>query len=201
MANKDSQGKARTRNWTFVIYPESVVSNWRDILDDEHIQWVESPVHDKDTNPEGEIKKAHIHILLMYDGVKSYNQILEITQKINASVPQKCGSAKGLVRYMIHMDNPEKYQYSRADIIGHGGVDILDMLKPTSGSRYEMFKEMTEFILDNDIREYEELWIYAMQNRYDDWFQLLADNGTFAINNFIKSRRHKIDKEKNFKRK
>ncbi|RLL57546.1 replication protein [Staphylococcus aureus] len=196
MANKDSQGKARTRNWTFVIYPESVVSNWRDILDDEHIQWVESPVHDKDTNPEGEIKKAHIHILLMYDGVKSYNQILEITQKINASVPQKCGSAKGLVRYMIHMDNPEKYQYSRADIIGHGGVDILDMLKPTSGSRYEMFKEMTEFILDNDIREYEELWIYAMQNRYDDWFQLLADNGTFAINNFIKSRRHKIDKEK-----
>ena len=196
MANKDSQGKARTRNWTFVIYPESVVSNWRDVLDDEHIQWVESPVHDKDTNPEGEIKKAHIHILLMYDGVKSYNQILEITQKINASVPQKCGSAKGLVRYMIHMDNPEKYQYSRADIIGHGGVDILDMLKPTSGSRYEMFKEMTEFILDNDIREYEELWIYAMQNRYDDWFQLLADNGTFAINNFIKSRRHKIDKEK-----
>lgn len=196
MANKDSQGKARTRNWTFVIYPESVVSNWRDVLDDEHIQWVESPVHDKDTNPEGEIKKAHIHILLMYDGVKSYNQILEITQKINASVPQKCGSAKGLVRYMIHMDNPEKYQYSRADIIGHGGVDILDMLKPTSGSRYEMFKEMTEFILDNDIREYEDLWIYAMQNRYDDWFQLLADNGTFAINNFIKSRRHKIDKEK-----
>uniref|UniRef100_UPI001FD9DA67 Rep family protein n=1 Tax=Staphylococcus sp. GDX8P107P-1 TaxID=2804109 RepID=UPI001FD9DA67 len=63
MANKDSQGKARTRNWTFVIYPESVVSNWRDVLDDEHIQWVESPVHDKDTNPEGEIKKAHIHIL------------------------------------------------------------------------------------------------------------------------------------------
>lgn len=196
MANKDSQGKARTRNWTFVIYPESVVSNWRDVLDDEHIQWVESPVHDKDTNSEGEIKKPHIHILLMYDGVKSYNQILEITQKINASAPQKCGSAKGLVRYMIHMDNPEKYQYSRADIIGHGGVDILDMLKPTSGSRYEMFKEMTEFILDNDIREYEELWIYAMQNRYDDWFQLLADNGTFAINNFIKSRRHKIDKEK-----
>ncbi|PNZ62705.1 replication protein [Staphylococcus casei] len=196
MANKDSQAKARTRNWTFVIYPESVLPNWRDILDDEHIQWVESPLHDKDTNADGEIKKAHIHVLVMYDGVKSYNQILEITEKINATIPQKCGSAKGLVRYMVHMDNPEKYQYLKTDIIGHGGVDIMDMLKPTSGSRYEMFKEMTEFILENDIREYETLWIYAMQNRFDDWFPLLSDNGTFAINNFIKSRRHRIDKEK-----
>lgn len=196
MANKDSQAKARTRNWTFVVYPESVSSNWRDVLDEEHIQWVESPLHDKDTNADGEIKKAHIHVLVMYDGVKSYNQILEITNKINASVPQKCGSAKGLVRYMVHMDNPEKYQYSKTDIIGHGGVDIMEMLKPTSDSRYEMLKEMTEFIVDNDVREYETLWIYAMQNRFDDWFQLLSDNGTFAINNFIKSRRHRLDKEK-----
>lgn len=196
MANKDSQAKARTRNWTFVVYPESVSSNWRDVLDEEHIQWVESPLHDKDTNADGEIKKAHIHVLVMYDGVKSYNQILEITNKINASVPQKCGSAKGLVRYMVHMDNPEKYQYLKTDIIGHGGVDIMEMLKPTSGSRYEMFKEMTEFIVENDVREYETLWIYAMQNRFDDWFQLLSDNGTFAINNFIKSRRHRLDNEK-----
>ena len=55
MVNKASQGNVRTRNWTFVIYPESVSEGWRDILDDEHIQWVESPLHDKDTNPNGEI--------------------------------------------------------------------------------------------------------------------------------------------------
>ncbi|PBJ84708.1 replication protein, partial [Staphylococcus epidermidis] len=54
------------------------------------------------------------------------------------------------------------------------------------------FKEMTSFIVENDIREYEDLWIYAMENRFDDWFPLLADNGTFAINTFIKSRRHRI---------
>ncbi|MEJ7331554.1 Rep family protein, partial [Staphylococcus epidermidis] len=76
MVNKASQDKVRTRNWTFVIYPESVFQNWRDVLDNEYIQWVESPLHDKDTNPDGEIKKAHKHILVMYDGVKSYNQIL-----------------------------------------------------------------------------------------------------------------------------
>ena len=48
-----SQGKdERTRNWTFVIYPESAPKNWRDVLDEQHIQWVESPLH--------EIGRAHV---------------------------------------------------------------------------------------------------------------------------------------------
>ncbi|WP_376750447.1 hypothetical protein [Mammaliicoccus sciuri] len=51
-------------------------------------------------------------------------------------------------------------------------------------------------MVENDIREYEELWIYAMDNRFDDWFPLLADNCTFAINTFIKSRRHIIKDNK-----
>ncbi|MEJ7395920.1 Rep family protein, partial [Staphylococcus epidermidis] len=38
MVNKASQDKVRTRNWTFVIYPESVFQNWRDVLDNEYIQ-------------------------------------------------------------------------------------------------------------------------------------------------------------------
>src|SRR5699024_12142695 len=105
------------------------------------------------TKTNGKIKKAHKNILVMYDGVKSYNQILELTERINATVPQRCGSAKGLVRYMFHMDNPEKYQYDREDMIAHGGADILEMLKPTSARRYQLIKEMTTYIVDNDIRE------------------------------------------------
>ena len=32
----------RARNWSLVVYPESAPENWRDILDDYHIPWVES---------------------------------------------------------------------------------------------------------------------------------------------------------------
>lgn len=58
----------RARMWTFVVYPESAPENWRDILSDYHIPWVESPLHDKDVNPDGEVKKAHWHIILFFDG-------------------------------------------------------------------------------------------------------------------------------------
>ncbi|MDU7039740.1 MAG: Rep family protein, partial [Lactococcus lactis] len=56
----------RTRNWTFFVYPESAPSNWREILDSYHVPWIESPLHDKDVNSDGEIKKAHWHVLLMF---------------------------------------------------------------------------------------------------------------------------------------
>src|SRR5699024_2434671 len=140
MANKSKQankGIGRTRSWTFILYPESAPKNWKEILDELFIEWVESPLHDKDTNPDGTVKKAHWHILLMFPSVKSYDQVLEITQKLNALAPQKAMSAKGVVRYMLHLDNPEKYQYKKADIKAHGGADLNELLKLSSASRYE----------------------------------------------------------------
>ena len=39
--------------------------------------------------------------------------------------PQKVGSGRGMIRYFIHLDldNPEKYQYSRDEIVGRCGAD------------------------------------------------------------------------------
>ena len=104
MAGKKSSGnkETRTRNWTIVLYPESAPENWREILDDMHIEWIESPLHDKDINANGETKKAHWHILLMFGGVKTYEQVKEITDKLNAPIPERCHNAKAMVRYMAH---------------------------------------------------------------------------------------------------
>lgn len=54
----DKNGQGRTRSWTFILYPESAPENWREILNDLFIQWVESPLHDKDIDEgTGELKK------------------------------------------------------------------------------------------------------------------------------------------------
>lgn len=192
-SNGDSYGKGRTRSWTFIVYPESVVSNWRDILDGLHIQWVESPLHDKDVNADGQPKKAHIHILVLFESVKTYEQVKEITDVLKCTIPQKCAGAKALVRYMAHLDNPDKAQYNISDIIGHGGVDIADFFRPSSSERYQLLKDMIEYIRNNNIVEYQDLVDYAMCEHFDDWFPLLADNSTFFISNYIKSARHRSE--------
>lgn len=187
---KSSPRDERIRNWTFLVYPESAPQNWRDVLDDLHIPWVESPLHNKDDNADGEQKKEHWHILLLFEGKKSYEQVKEITDKLNATIPQKVASAKGLVRYMAHLDNPEKYQYDRSLIIGHGGVDVAEYLKPTSSTRYQLIAEMRQWVEDNGCIELFVLVDYAAAERFDDWFPLLCDNSAYIMGEYIKSRRH-----------
>ena len=71
MAEKKTRGSDRTRNWVVIVYPESAPENWRSHLDDLHLEWIESPLHEFDVNADGEVKKAHWHVLLLFGGVKS----------------------------------------------------------------------------------------------------------------------------------
>ncbi len=167
MKSAKSQDK-RSRNWTFVLYPESAPNDWFQRLEDLHIQVLISPLHDKDTNADGTVKKAHHHIVLLFESNKSYSQIKEIADSFNAPIPQICQSVKGITRYLTHMDNPEKYQYDKADIITMGGVDLADLLKPTSRDRYMLIKEMIDFINLNQVTEFEDIIDYAMRNRLKD---------------------------------
>ena len=180
----------RTRNWTFVVYPESAVENWREVIDELHVPWVESPLHDKDKNPDGEPKKAHWHVAMFFSTKKSYEQILAITESIKATIPQRVENAKGMVRYFCHMDNPEKFQYSKTDIVAHGGVDIAKYLTNTGGDRLKVLAEMQEWIDENDCTEFSELARYAVQERFDDWYEVIATQSTLFLNTYIRSKRH-----------
>lgn len=175
------------------MYPESAPENWREYMDDLHIEWVESPLHELDCNATGEVKKAHWHLLLMFGGVKSYEQVLDVVKPLNCPIPQRCHNAKAMVRYMAHLDNPEKHQYNVADIKAHGGVDIAEMLRPSSSERHALIREMSEYIKDNGVTEFSEFVYYAMSEHYDDWFPLLCDNSAYVIGQIIKSQRHCLE--------
>ena len=197
MVGKKASGnrEQRTRNWTFVLYEDSAPDNWVDILDGEHIEWVESPWHDKDVDANGQVKKKHKHILVLFGGVKSYEQVKEVTDKVNAPVPQRCHNAKAMVRYMAHLDNPDKAQYSVSDIKAHGGVDIAELLRPSSSERYVIIRDIISYVKSTGIVEFQDLMDYAAVERFDDWFPLLCDNSAYVVNQYIKSQRHRFKKD------
>jgi len=183
----------RTRNWTIVVYPESAPENWIEILQSEQVPFAVSPLHDKDVNVDGEIKKPHWHVMLMYSGKKSFTQIKEIADKLNAPKPEKVNNAKGMARYFVHLDNPEKYQYSKDDIRVYGGADIKQHLTSVSeqkNERYNGIAEMCDFVDGQKIIEFADLMAYARVHRFD-WFELLCDNSAYVMGAYIKSRRHR----------
>ncbi|NLD20358.1 MAG: replication protein [Clostridiales bacterium] len=187
-----SDNKGRTRNWTFILYPDSAPENWQYIISSFHIAWASSPLHDSDLNGDGSEKKPHWHVLLAYDGVKTYEQVLAITQMCNGTIPNKVHSTKALIRYFAHLDNPDKHQYTTSDIQCFNGFDISIYLKPTSSERYIIIREILQFIDDNYIIEYQDLINYAMKEHFDDWFPVLCDNSSYICCQYIKSQRHRV---------
>lgn len=194
MANEKATPKdGRARIWTAIVYPDSAPENWQQILDDHHIEWCESPLHDQDFNPgTGELKKAHWHIVIAFDGKKSYEQVVDLLEPLKCPAPQRCHALKGVVRYLVHMDNPEKAQYSVSAIRGHGGFDVAAALAPSSAQRYELIKEMCDWCRDNSVIEIQDLLDYASASRYDDWFPLLCDSCCVIMNAYIKSARNRV---------
>lgn len=189
MANKKT-AKRKTvkkgRDWTFIVYPESAPKDWRDILNQTHMRWIESPLHNKDTNPDGTIKKAHWHIMLSADGPVTEKQINDIIKPLNGPIPQRVGSGVGMVRYMCHMDNPEKYQYKMTDIIGHNGADVASYFKMTQTSRLSIMKDIVQYIYENNIDNFADFLMYCITERDDDsWFEVAIDHNTLAINKVL----------------
>lgn len=197
MAEK-SRGHDRTRVWLAVVYPESAPENWRSYLDDEYIEWAESPLHefdidDKGINPDGtfEFKKPHWHLVLNFDGPKSFDQVCEILAPLNCPIPKKAHTIRGAVRYFTHIDYPDKYQYNQQDIVAHGGFDIEVYFAPSESEKFATVKEMQKWCRDNDVTEYSHLLDYASEVRYEDWYPLLLKEYTFVMTQYLKSRRFK----------
>lgn len=181
----------KSRSWTAIVYPDSLPDNWRELLDETHLQWVESPLHDKDINADGQPKKPHYHLLVMWDNTTTYSAAESLFKDVlHGTIPQACASARGLVRYMAHMDNPEKVQYDATKIVAHGGADIEELLKPTKAYTQQTLKEITKYIVDAQIEEFSDFAIYCMMTN-DAWFEILTTHNTLYIKELIKSVRYK----------
>lgn len=199
MFKADKKEVIKGRDWTFIVYPESAPKDWRSILDETHMRWVESPLHDKDVNEgTGEVKKEHYHILLTSDGPITDKAVKRIIEPLNCTICQKVGSAKGLVRYMAHLDNPEKHQYPITEIIGHNGVDIQSYFELTATNRLGAMKEIIQFIYDNRIDNFADFLMVCIENS-DDWFNIAINHNTLAINKMIDGiwQKNLIEKPKN----
>lgn len=192
MAEKKKSGTGRTRNFACIVYPESAPENWQDILADEFIPAFISPLHDKDVNPTGEVKKAHYHVILMFDGVKTFEQAQEVFDKIGGVTCQTVNSIRGYVRYLCHMDNPDKAQYKQEDVICLCGADFAGVANLVI-DKYKAVRDMVDFCKTNNIYSYALLMEYCMQYRFD-WFRVLCDNGTVVMREYLKSLEWTISK-------
>lgn len=182
---KGTKGRGRLRNFATVIYPESAPENWLETLDGLHVPAFVSPLHDRDINPDGQPKKAHWHVLIMFAGVKTQEQAQAVISAIGGVGCESVSTVRGYARYLVHADNPEKAQYSKSDVKAFSGADY-DAITHLPTDDVKMIREMMEFIRANQIASFA-LFADICANGHEDWFRALVTKSAYFIKEYIKS--------------
>lgn len=180
----------KKRNWTTIVYLDSVKEGWIDALQETGLEVAISPLHDKDTNPTGEVKKSHYHVILCFPGPTTKNMVQELSNDLLSGVLVKpIESIRGMYRYLTHRDNPEKYQYKESDIILLNGFDPSNVLSNADENAIKLLCIM--YIKENNIFEYTDLIDRLLVEDNADMLHV-AMSKTIFFNTYLTSRRNKL---------
>lgn len=181
----DDKATKRTRNYATVVYPESAPDNWQQILAEQFIPAFISPLHENDVNPTGEPKKAHYHVIIMFDSVKTSEQAREVFELIGGVGVEVVKSIRGYARYLCHLDNPEKAQYDASLVRSLCGADYMGTIG-LAIDEYIAITEMEEFCEKYNVVSFFALSRYARRHR-QDWHRVLTRTSTIYMREFLQS--------------
>lgn len=191
----ESNADNRLRSFATMVYEESAPEDWRSIVSELLVPCFVSPVHDKDVyekdDPErgikaGDLKKPHYHLLFMFDGMKSPDQIREMIALFGGVGIEKVRSNRAYARYLCHLDSPNKAQYSVEDVVEYGGADYGRYVA-IKVDKHTAIREILKWCRETGTESYADLLDYAAENN-DDWFTALCEgSGTMVIREYLKS--------------
>lgn len=185
MIREGKNKEYRTRNYATVVYEENCPKNWIGVLKNQMIPAFVSPLHNQDINPGGEPKKSHWHVVVMFDGVKTRKQAKELFDKIGGIGVETVQSLRGYVRYLCHLDNPEKAPYDPTKVLCFCGADYYNTIHVVT-DRHKVLREIRKFCKENNFYSYSDLVDFCDENR-PDWVTILDDN-TISIMGYLKSK-------------
>lgn len=117
--------------------------------------------HDKDILPSGEIKPPHFHAVLTFSNAKTIETISKTVGVENQYVNKIKTTTKSARLYLVHRNNPEKYQYDPSEV--YADFDYINYVDdcPVRQKR----ETIAERIQTGEIKEYN-LWQYVTIDEY-----------------------------------
>lgn len=146
-------------------------------------------LHDRDFNEVGEIKKEHYHVIIKFPSPRSISGLSkELNIKENYIEPTKKSYVYGL-RYLIHADDEEKFQYEINDVVGplkeqlKKSLDsdkteadyVLEIMSIIDNLDYIYITDFVKIIANSG------LWSYYRRNAYT--FNQVISEHNYSISN------------------
>lgn len=179
----------KSKYFCCILYPESTTYDVDKVvkaLAEEHLTFALSPIHDRDVEEDGSLKKSHHHLLLAYS---SATTLSNIRGWFNAcGMPESelhsvrvCSSALGYFRYLTHKDNPEKARYDDKEIrIFNDYDEIFKKFSNTEKDKIDNLVRIFQIVDELKTISFHNLIQYLMLNERD-LFKMLTSSSALAI--------------------
>lgn len=145
----------------------------------------------------GKPKKPHVHLVFKFKGPMTAN---ELTERMAGLLPlrptiwEKCLDVDSTLMYFAHMRSPQKAQYSAYDIHGFGGIDLSCLSKTNDVEKANTFRDIWQYVQDNQVKTYHTLVNIAMKTGSYDWINCIKGNGSTWRAYFQSQREERMDK-------
>ena len=172
VSSNDGVKEVKARSFVGIWYPDdpSHVAALSHMIQNYKCAYI---LHDKDEDENGELKKPHWHVVFnIGSSSPRYASGMAKEFQIESNYIQTCKNLNGALRYLIHNDDPDKYQYDIDDVKG----DLKQRLKENMVNLEESEGERVVNLLDyiesrTEILTTQELSRYCAVNGYWDVFR------------------------------
>ena len=170
----------RDRKFELVLYPDSDVYDCDAVIQlakSYFVSWAYC-LHYSDTTGDGELKKAHIHFLCKLSDPRDAAVVCkDLGLPLNAIANVK--SWKAACRYLIHLDQPDKFQYSPDDV-----VSSFPILSFFSIPDEDQARRIMDYIVQSGCTKVSDVTLWALDNGcysafrrgFAIWNQILREN-------------------------
>lgn len=145
--------------------------------------------HDKDLNSDDVSKKLHIHFLLHLENAMT---IKALSNKIGVPINyiQNVRNERSCVRYLIHKDDEDKFQYNLSEIKCSGSYEryvnkCFDDLETDEEIIQKIFSFVDSLLVDS--RDYSNILFLLIQFINKNCYDTIYKRYRYEINDFIKS--------------
>lgn len=193
---KKQQDGPQSKRWLFVFYPDSVPGDWNRIIGEWQCECLVSPLHDRDVNPDGTLKKPHWHGIIRFEKALNAREAMEFISELRGPIPMiPAGSTRSCARYLVHLDNPEKFQYDKTDVLEFGGWSWSEACM-NEDETLSIIGEMMDWCDETGCVSFAVLLKFARLHK-PEWFRALCKNSTYVMKEYLKSQRYdRMDSER-----
>lgn len=152
------------------VYIKDGATTWERPTGEERVNELGALVRLTETVPVpqvGQRKKAHRHVYIELDYSATLSTWLDLLAPLGVSYVEPIKSKRAYLRYLCHLDSPEKARYRPEDVISLGGVDTSCIWEKTQRDVDNLEIRILNVIADRKVKDVTRLQIVLLEEEHD----------------------------------